>query len=72
MSTRIIQLGLWATIAALLTSSIERRFWPTTVATVAALCVTVRWPHLRPFAGAFSSLVVTANVMAIWRSKPAA
>jgi hypothetical protein len=71
VTTRIIQLGLWATVAALLTSSIERRFWPSTLAVVAALCVTVRWPHLRPFAGAFASLFVTGNVMAIWRAKRA-
>jgi hypothetical protein len=68
-STRIIQLGLWATIAALLTSSLERRFWPMTLGIVAALAVTVRWPHLRPLAGAFASLLVTANVVAIWRRK---
>jgi serine/threonine-protein kinase len=68
-TTRIIQLGLWATVTALLTSSIERRFWPSTVGVVAAFCVTVRWPHLRPFAGAFASLFVTGNVMAIWRAK---
>ena len=69
-SARIIQLGLWATIAALLTSSLERRFWPMTVGIVASLGVTLRWPHLRPFAGAFASLLVTFNVMAIWRRKP--
>jgi hypothetical protein len=68
-STRIIQLGLWATIAALLTASLERRLWPMTLGIVAALAVTLRWPHLRPFAGAFASLLVTANVVAIWRRK---
>ena len=72
VTTRIIQLGLWATIAALLTSSLERRFWPSTIGVVAAFCVTVRWPHLRPFAGAFASLAVTTNVMTIWKKKPAA
>jgi serine/threonine-protein kinase len=72
VSTRIIQLGLWATIAALLTAAVERRFWPMTVGNVLALCVTVRWPHVRPYAGAFASLVVTANVMATWRGKRAA
>jgi hypothetical protein len=69
MTTRIMQLGLWATISAVLTASIERRFWPMTLAVIASLCVTVHAPHLRPFAGAFASLFVTANVLAIWRGK---
>lgn len=68
-STRIIQLGVWATIAALLTSSLERRLWPMTLGIVAALAVTVRWPHVRPIAGALAPLLVTANVVAIWRRK---
>jgi hypothetical protein len=68
-TTRIIQLGLWATISAVLTALVERRFWPMTLAVIASLCVTVRWPQVRPFAGAFASLFVTANVMAVWRAK---
>ena len=69
VSTRIIQLGLWTTIAALLSATIERRFWPMAIANVVALCVTVRWPDARPYAGAFASLFVTGNVIAIWRGK---
>jgi serine/threonine-protein kinase len=69
-STRIIQLGLWATVATCVTVLLERRFWPLTVTFIAALAVTVRWPHLRPFAGALSSLAVTANVVLMWRRRP--
>jgi serine/threonine-protein kinase len=69
-SSRIIQLGLWATVAMCVTVLLERRFWPMTVAFIVALAVTVRWPLLRPFAGALSSLAVTANVVLMWRRRP--
>lgn len=71
-SARVLQLGLWATVSASLTAFLERRFWPMTLGFMIALAVTVRWPELRPIAGALSSLLVTINVALIWRRKPAA
>ncbi len=69
-SARILQLGLWATVAASLTAFLERRFWAMTVGFIAALAVTLKWPHLRPIAGALSTLAVTVNVALIWRRRP--
>ena len=66
--SRVLQLGLWATVSACLTVLLERRFWPMTLGFVLALALTVRWPELRAVAGAASSLAVTVNVLAIWRS----
>ncbi|MDB4934645.1 MAG: Serine/threonine protein kinase PrkC, regulator of stationary phase [Labilithrix sp.] len=70
-STRVLQLGLWATVAAALTTLIERRFWPMTLVTVVALAITIRAPELRALAGAFASLTVTANVLWMWRQQRA-
>ncbi|MEA2753645.1 MAG: eukaryotic-like serine/threonine-protein kinase [Myxococcales bacterium] len=69
VTSRIIQLGLWATIAASVTLFLERRFWPMTLGFVTALVVTLRWPSMRPFAGALASLLVTVNVVSVWRRK---
>ena len=66
-SARILQLGLWATVCAILAASLERRFWPMTVSAVAAFVFTVRWPFLRPWAGALAALGVTLNLAVIWR-----
>jgi L-lactate permease len=66
-SARILQLGLWATVAGALTALIERRFWPMTLAIVVALVATMRAPELRSIAGAIASLCVTINVLWMWR-----
>ena len=70
LAARVLQLGLWATVAACVTVCLERRFWPTTLAFTLALAVTVRWNDLRAIAGAASSLAVTINALAIWRRSP--
>lgn len=69
-STRVIQLGLWATVGTCVTVLLDRRFWPVTVTTILAFAFTVRWPHLRPFAGAVSALAMAANVVVMWRRPP--
>lgn len=70
IATRTLQLGLWATVAAALTALIERRFWPMTLCSLGALAVTLHSPHLRAFAGAVVTVVVTLNVAMIWRGRP--
>ena len=69
LAARVLQLGLWAVIVVGATITLERRFWPMAACLVAALALTVQWPHLRALAGGFSSLAVTVNVLAIWRPR---
>jgi serine/threonine-protein kinase len=68
-STRTLQFGVWAIVAASLTALIERRFWPMTLCILLTLAATLRAPELRSIAGAIASLAVTANVLWIWREK---
>lgn len=70
-TTRVLQLGLWATVAMSVTALLERRFWPMTLCAVVAFAVTVRWPHVRAFGGAAIAMAVTLNVAMLRRGKPA-
>ena len=72
LATRAMQIGLWAVIAACITTFLEKRAWPTVVGLIIGLPIVVRWPHLRALTGAACSLIVTINVALIWRARSAA
>ena len=65
-ATRILQIGLWAVIAAGLTTLLERKLWPMTAGLSAALVLALLRPELRSLAAGFATLGVTVNIASIW------
>jgi serine/threonine-protein kinase len=65
-ATRILQIGLWAVVAAGVTTLLERKLWPLTVGLGAAFVVALVRPELRSFAAGLATLGVTLNAAAIW------
>jgi serine/threonine-protein kinase len=59
---RTVQIGMWAFAAAILTVTVERRFWPMTVGAAVAFTVAVIDPSLRSAASVLAALGVTLNM----------
>jgi hypothetical protein len=59
---RTLQIGLWTLIVAVLTITLDRRFWPMTALAAAAFCVAVAFPDTRSYAATVAAAGVMLNV----------
>ncbi|MBX3186904.1 MAG: serine/threonine protein kinase [Labilithrix sp.] len=61
-SLRVLQIGLWTTMAATASIHLDRRCWPMTCGLALALGVTLVWPEARAIASVLGIWGVTANL----------
>jgi eukaryotic-like serine/threonine-protein kinase len=65
--TRVLVLMFYALGAGLAASAIERRLWPTALAYVAVAAIACVWPPVAWPVQSVANLVLTVNVIVIWR-----
>jgi serine/threonine-protein kinase len=66
---RTFQIALWTLGAAMLTVSLDRRYWPMTALAGAAFAIAVAVPGLHSYAAMIAVIGVTANVALVSSSK---
>gem|GEM_PF-4877809 len=70
--TRVIVLAMYAMGASLTAAAVERRLWPAAATYAAIVVVATAWPAAAwPFES-LANLVLTLNVVSIWRRSDAA
>jgi serine/threonine-protein kinase len=65
---RTQQIGIWATVVAMLAITLDRRYWPMTGVATAAFAIAVVAPQLRPYVAVISAMGVVANVALVGSS----
>jgi len=66
---RTLQVGVWTIAVAMVTITLERRYWPMTALAGAAFCVAVAAPELRTYVGVLAALGFVANAALVGSSK---
>ncbi len=70
-TVQILMILLWATVTALVAVHVDRRLAPSALSYLAAFLIAARWPEARPYVASGSNLVLTINVLLMWRRVPA-
>jgi hypothetical protein len=69
--TRVLVLLLYAACCALTAAGVERKLWPSASAYAAITAIACVWPWLAWPVESFANLVLTINILVIWRGEAA-